>query len=77
MNTLRFTAIFFVLMLAAGGFAADSKRDILWAAVRSGDLKAVKEAVEKGADVKARNEYGVTALWIAVGKGKLDVVQFG
>ncbi len=32
--------------------------------------------MEKGADVAARNEYGVTALWIAVGKGKLDVVQF-
>src|SRR5262249_48765414 len=47
-----------------------------WAAVRAGDLAAVKTAVEKGADVNARNEYGVTALWIAASKEKLDVVEF-
>lgn len=76
-NTLVFkTSIVVLLIVANGAVAADAKRDALWAAVRAGDVKAVKEAVAKGADVKARNEYGVSALWIAVGKGKLDVVQF-
>jgi outer membrane protein assembly factor BamB len=70
------SSLFVVLMIASGFAAADEKRDTLWAAVRAGDVKTVREAVEKGADVKARNEYGVTALWIAVGKGKLDVVQY-
>ncbi len=69
-------AALFLLWFASIASAFDSKRDALWAAVRAGDVKAAKEAAEKGADVAARNEYGVTALWIAVGKGKLDVVQF-
>jgi outer membrane protein assembly factor BamB len=56
--------------------AADPKRDALWAAVRGGDLKAVRAAVEAGADVNARNEYGVTALWIAAGKPSREVVEF-
>src|SRR5207248_1843646 len=53
-------------LLILSNFAlADAKRDALWAAVRANDVAAVKAAVEKGADVNARNEYGVTALWIA------------
>jgi outer membrane protein assembly factor BamB len=66
-----------LLLLLLGGFtkAADPKRDALWAAVRSGDVKAMQGAIDNGADVNGRNEYGVTALWIAAGKGKLDVVQ--
>ncbi len=66
-----------LLLLIVGGFAnaADPKREALWAAVRSGDVKAVQEALDKGADVNARNEYGVSALWIAAGKGKRDVVE--
>jgi ankyrin repeat protein len=55
--------------------AADTKRDALWAAVRAGDVKAINKAIEDGADVNARNEYGVSALWIAAGKGKLEVVK--
>ena len=77
MNILRYvTTALFLLLFVAFTKAADPKRDALWAAVRAGDVKAVREAVEKGADVNARNEYGVTALWIAAGKPKLEVVQF-
>ena len=67
---------FMMLILAPGARSADSKRDALWAAVRAGDLEAMQEAVEKGAEVSARNEYGVSALWIAAGKPKFDVIQF-
>jgi len=58
--------------------AADPKaerRDALWAAVRAGDEKAVAAAIEKGADVNAKNEYGISALWIAANKGKTEVIQ--
>src|SRR5580704_8839018 len=50
-------------------------RDALWAAVRAGDVKAVKAAIDKGADVNAKNEIGVSSLWIAASKGKLDVIE--
>jgi outer membrane protein assembly factor BamB len=55
--------------------ARDELREALWAAVRNGDVKSVKEALDKGADVNAKNEIGCTALWIAVGKSKLEVVE--
>src|SRR5215211_6389362 len=55
--------------------AADPKREALWAAVRNGDLKAVQKAIDDGADVNARNEYGVTALWIATGKKNFEVTK--
>ena len=48
---------------------------LLWAAVRAGDEKAIAAAIEKGADVNARNEYGITALWIAASKGKTEVIE--
>ncbi|CAN5597624.1 hypothetical protein BH10PLA2_BH10PLA2_21000 [soil metagenome] len=71
----RFLLGICLLVVPVTARAADTKRDALWAAVRAGDVKAINKAIDDGADVKARNEYGVTALWIAVGKGKLDVVK--
>lgn len=55
--------------------AGNEKRDALWAAVRAGDTKAVRAALDKGADVNVKNEIGVSALWIAASKGKLDVID--
>ena len=40
-------------------------RDALWAAVRAGDPEAVRVALNRGAEVNAKNEMGVSALWIA------------
>src|SRR5262245_19661318 len=65
----------FVLAVVATANSADPKRETLWAAVRSGDVKAIQDAIDKGADVNAKNEYGVSALWIAAGKGKFAVVE--
>ena len=56
-------------------FAKDDPRDALWAAVRNGDLKAIEATLDKGANVNAKNEIGVTALWIAASNGKLDVIE--
>jgi outer membrane protein assembly factor BamB len=60
-------------LLAASPAVGDAKRDALWAAVRSADLKAVEKAIADGADVNARNEYGVNALWIAAGKKNFEL----
>jgi outer membrane protein assembly factor BamB len=68
--------VLFIALAAAAVTAGDPKRDALWAAVRAGDIAALKKAVESGADVNARNEYGVTALWIAAGKDNFDTVDF-
>jgi outer membrane protein assembly factor BamB len=70
------TTLFILSVCASAAAAADAKRDALWAAVRAGDVPAVRSALDAGADVNARNEYGVTALWIAAGKDKPDVVRF-
>ena len=51
------------------------ERDSLWAAVRNGDAKKAKELIDKGTNVNAKNEMGVTALWIAATKRKLDVIE--
>src|SRR4051812_16639521 len=64
-----------LLVFAFTASATDPKRDALWAAVRSGEVEAVKKAFADGADPKSHNEYGVTALWIAAGTGKLPVVE--
>jgi outer membrane protein assembly factor BamB len=43
--------------------------------VRNGDVKAVQAALDNGADVNAKNEIGISSLWIAANKGKLDVIK--
>jgi outer membrane protein assembly factor BamB len=72
------SAIVVVLCVGMSALAADKKsdaRDKLWAAVRAGDEKAVVAAIDGGADVNARNEYGISALWIATHKGKTEVIE--
>ncbi len=70
-----------VILCASFGLiapAADPKieaREALWAAVRAGDEKAVAAVLDKGADVNAKNEYGVSAIWIATNKGKTEVLE--
>src|SRR5437764_3427825 len=70
---LTLTAL--LVFVAASARARDEKRDALWAAVRAGDAKAVAAGLDDGADVNAKNEIGVSALWIAAGKDKLDVIE--
>lgn len=69
------TIVSFLIVSTAAANSSDPKREALWSAVRSGDVKAIQKALDQGADVNARNEYGVTALWIAAGKGKFEVVE--
>src|SRR5262245_60985337 len=75
MNFKQFAVVGLLSLFLSSPAFADAKREALWAAVRNSDEKAIKAAVEKGADVNARNEYGVTALWIASGKKKFEIVK--
>src|SRR5438445_197939 len=71
-----FSAVIVLLVLVAvSASARDEKRDVLWAAVRAGDTKAIAAAIDNGANINAQNEIGVSALWIGGGKGKLDVLE--
>jgi outer membrane protein assembly factor BamB len=54
---------------------ADSARDLQLAA-RSGDLKEVRRLVESGVPVDSSYAYGPTALSLAAGQGRLEVVSY-
>src|SRR5437660_1100738 len=55
-------ALALLVRAAATVHANDDARDSLWAAVRNGDAQAAKALLDKGADVNATNEIGVSAL---------------
>jgi outer membrane protein assembly factor BamB len=70
MSSLFVTTI--VLTAAAGG---DEQRAKLWEAVRTNDVAAITKLLDAGVDVNAKSEIGVTALWVAAGKSKPEVVE--
>jgi outer membrane protein assembly factor BamB len=67
----------FVLALCclSGVCFAGSVRDLQLAA-RSGDLKEVRRLVESGVAVDSADTYGTTALSLAAGQGRLEVVGY-
>lgn len=74
----RYLLIILLASTALAACAADPKteaREALWAAVRSGDEKAITAALDNGANVNSKNEYGISALWIAASKGKTEVIE--
>jgi len=48
--------------------------DLLEAALR-GDVDAMSDCIDRGADIDARNNHGATALLMAAGQNRLDMVQ--
>lgn len=50
--------------------------DTAWErAVTSGDVEAVRQLLQSGADVNARDRYGQTALMLAAHRGHLEIVE--
>ena len=47
----------------------------LFELVDRGDCKSLKQVLEKGADAKARNRWGVSLLARAAGRGDLEAVE--
>jgi hypothetical protein len=56
------------------GYAADTSQDLL-AAVRKGDVPAVKALLDKGANVNAKSPYGATPLFFAADRGNVEMVK--
>src|SRR5215471_20396732 len=67
-----------MLFGAAGitAMAADSKPDSLFDALRQGDMAKVKSAVNSGADVNVRDQYGNTLLMHAAVYGTAGDLNF-
>jgi ankyrin repeat protein len=63
-------------LLASQCLLAGELEDQYWAAARSGDLAAVKAALDQGAPVDAKTRHGVTALFYAAQNGHTEVVTF-
>lgn len=49
--------------------------DLLMKSIIAGDLGKVDEALYNGADPNLRDSQGITPLWIASGKGEMDIVK--
>ena len=57
------------------GQSARSLNDDLWVAAQAGDLVRITQALERGAEVNAKTDHGITALWFAADRGHLGAVQ--
>ena len=69
---MRFTLVLTLFTLI--GYAADATEDLL-AAVRKGDLPAVKALLDNGANVNAKSPYGATPLFFAADRGNIEMVK--
>jgi ankyrin repeat protein len=57
-------------------FSQIKKDEPFMSVVYSGDLEKIKEMVEKGANVNARNNAGCTVLMLAGNIGRLDIMEY-
>ena len=69
---MRFTLVLTLFTLI--GYAADTSEDLL-AAVRKGDVPAVKALLDNGANVNAKSPYGATPLFFAADRGNTEMVK--
>jgi uncharacterized protein len=63
------------LLLLALPLFADELGDQLLAATRKGDVAAVKQLLDQGADVNAKTRYNSTPLFFACDRGHLEVAK--
>ena len=68
-------AFFLIVALASAAFAADSGQQLRLAA-REGYLDEVKRLVAAGVPVDAADAFGTTALLLAAGQGRTEVVRY-
>src|SRR6266404_1305187 len=69
---MRFTLVLTLFTII--GYAADATEDLL-AAVRKGDVPAVKALLDSGANVNAKSPYGATPLFFAADRGNIEMVK--
>jgi hypothetical protein len=61
-------------LFALNSYAADLGEDLL-AAVRKGDIAAVRGLLDKGANVNAKSPYGATPLFFAADRGNTEIAK--
>ena len=75
MNAFRLAVVFLCLQFSLAALAQEDLEKQLWQAARKGDAKTVKALLEKGVDVNAKFNCGVTALFHAAFRGHVAVVK--
>lgn len=65
-----------LLMLMVSTTLLAGPNEDLWKSAEEGNLAGVQNALDKGANINAKNAYGGTALFPAAGRGHLKVVKF-
>ena len=70
MKHILITTIAAVLLVGCG----ESPKDI-WEAAKQGNLEAVKQHLADGADVNAKDKYGLTPLHHAAWQGRNEIVE--
>ena len=78
MLALQKVVLFSVLALLFQQPPTNPKQELndqLFEAVRKGDVAAVKDALDRGADVNAKFRYGTTALFKAAERGNAEVAK--
>lgn len=53
-----------------------SWNEVLIEAAKAGNMLELKTAIEKGADVNAKDEYGISALTYALRNGHTEIANF-
>lgn len=66
--------ILVLTLCAVDGYPADLGEDLL-AAVRKGDIAAVRALLDKGANVNAKSPYGATPLFFAADRGHTEIAK--
>ncbi|MGO9118414.1 MAG: ankyrin repeat domain-containing protein [Desulfomonilaceae bacterium] len=72
---LALILIFGLLPLVCSAQASFPLDEALMGAARRGDLQRVKTLLERGADVKAKDEKGTTALMASAEEGHLETMN--
>jgi hypothetical protein len=66
--------ILVLTLCAVNGYPADLGEDLL-AAVRKGDIAAVRALLDKGANVNSKSPYGATPLFFAADRGHTEIAK--
>jgi predicted LPLAT superfamily acyltransferase len=74
MKARNLVLLFLVSLFPIIAFAQNINDELI-AAVKRGDVEAVKSLIVRGANVNTRTNYGATALHFAADRGHLEVIK--
>ncbi|HMP03062.1 MAG TPA: PQQ-binding-like beta-propeller repeat protein [Gemmatales bacterium] len=71
----RLAVLALIALASACAVPAVNDHEKLFAALRAGDVAAVRQLLDDGVDVNSKNEFGLTALAYAASAGQVDLVK--